>query len=51
MPAIHGCVTSGEVWQFLRLDGIRYTQDEDRYYLHDLSKILGILGAIMKGSR
>lgn len=51
IPSMHGCVTSGDDWQYLRLDGTRYTQDDDRYYLRDLGKILGILASIMKGSR
>jgi hypothetical protein len=39
----HGCVTSGSVWRFLKLEGSRLTIDRPEYYLRDLSKILGIL--------
>lgn len=44
---IHGCVTTGESWQFLRLDGANLILDIDRYYLDNLEQILGILLAIM----
>lgn len=47
---MHGCVTTGEDWQFLRLDEQNLWIDRDRYYLPDLGKILGILVAIMKGA-
>jgi hypothetical protein len=49
IPLIYGCVTSGEDWQFLRLDGTCFMQDVDRYYIRDLDKILGILVSILKG--
>ncbi len=44
---LHGCVTTGEVWQFLRLDGPAATIDRRRYYLDDLAGILGIFRAIV----
>ena len=40
---IHGCVTTGEVWQFLRLVETTAQIDQRRYYLDDLP---GILAAI-----
>ncbi len=44
---IHGCVTTGEVWQFLRLDGDEARIDRRRYYLDDVGGILGAFGAIV----
>lgn len=44
---VHGCVTTGEDWQFLRLDDNNLIVDDDRYYINDVDKILGILLAIM----
>jgi len=38
---IYGCVTSGEVWQFLRLDINAAIQDVHRYSLAELDSILG----------
>ena len=37
---MYGCVTSGENWTFLRLDGNTFTIDTDRYYLNQLDLIL-----------
>lgn len=40
---IHGCVTTGETWQFLRLIDKKLFFDKKRYYLNELNTILGIL--------
>jgi hypothetical protein len=40
IPAIHGCVTSGEVWQFLRLRGKTVTIHTHKHYLDNLGVIL-----------
>ena len=40
---MYGCVTSGENWTFLRLDGDTFTLDTDRYYLNQLDLILSAL--------
>lgn len=44
-----GCVTTGETWQFLRLQGQDLFIDADRYYLTDLGAVLGILVAVIRG--
>jgi hypothetical protein len=48
IEAIYGCVTSGEVWQFLRLSHGVATIDHRRFYLDNVGLILaafvGILG-------
>ena len=43
IPAVYGCVTSGNMWRFLKLDGSTLYIDEPEYYLSDVPKILGIL--------
>lgn len=47
VDAIYGCVTSGEVWQFLRLRGTDLAVDTVRYYLDNLPGILGVFRAIL----
>jgi hypothetical protein len=44
---IYGCVTTGEAWQFLKLDGSRLILDSDRHYIVDLEKLLGIFQVII----
>lgn len=44
---VHGCVTTGEVWQFLRLDGLVAAIDRRRYYLDDVAGILGVFRTIV----
>lgn len=44
---VFGCVTSGEAWQFYRLDGDRLTMDSRRYYITQLPELLGVFGAAL----
>ncbi len=44
---IHGAVTTGSIWRFLKLEGDRVLIDLPEYYLHQVGKILGILLAIV----
>ncbi len=44
----YGCVTSGEIWQFLKLEEKVLTMDSDRYYIHQVEKIVGCLRAIVE---
>ena len=46
LPAIHGCVTTGEDWQFLSLADHAVTLYQPRFYLTDLPGILGIFYAL-----
>jgi len=49
--SIFGCVTTGEVWQFLRLsDGLALI-DGRRYYLDNVGAILANFRAIIAGGR
>jgi hypothetical protein len=43
---VFGCVTTGETWQFLRLADSDALLDKNRYYLDNLTSILGILRTI-----
>ena len=43
LPAIYGCVTSGKLWQFLKLEGKDVTIDFNEYYVTPVEEILGIL--------
>jgi hypothetical protein len=45
---IYGCVTTGEAWQFLKLDGSRLILDSERHYIVDLEKLLGIFQIILR---
>ncbi len=47
---VYGCVTTGEVWQFLRLHGTTATIDRRRYYLDNVGGILGVFRAIFNSS-
>jgi hypothetical protein len=49
IPAVFGCVTSGSVWRFLKLEGTTLRIDRPEYYLDDDAKILGILVGIARG--
>ncbi len=44
--AVYGCVTTGEVWQFLRLDGQTALLDTTRRYSNDVGSILAAFLAI-----
>ena len=43
ISTIHGVVTTGSIWKFLRLSGTTVEADLDEYYLNDVGKLLGIL--------
>jgi hypothetical protein len=42
IPIIYGCVTTGEAWQFLRLQDRHLKIESRMFYLNELEKILGI---------
>jgi hypothetical protein len=42
---IYGAVTTGSIWQFLKLEGQILSIDLSEYYLKDVNKILGILAS------
>jgi hypothetical protein len=43
ISAIYGCVTSGKLWQFLKLEDKDVTIDINEYYVTPVERILGIL--------
>jgi hypothetical protein len=43
ISAIYGCVTSGKLWQFLKLEDKDVTIDINEYYVTPVDRILGIL--------
>lgn len=45
--SLFGCVTTGETWLWLKLDGDRLILDQDTYYIHNLPQILGIFQLIL----
>ncbi len=47
IPTIYGCVTSGMLWQFLKLEGTNVTIDPTNYLVTPVQKILGILKWIL----
>jgi hypothetical protein len=47
---IYGCVTSGEVWQFLRLQQAAVLIDRDRLFINDVGDILAVLRALVTGA-
>jgi hypothetical protein len=50
-PVLHGCVSSGTNWRFLRLEGDVLSIDRHEYYLGDAGLLLGILVQIMGGPK
>jgi hypothetical protein len=42
LAAIYGCVTNGEIWQFVRLVGQNADIDRRRYYLDNVGGILSV---------
>jgi hypothetical protein len=43
IPVIYGCVTSGKLWQFLKLEDKDVTIDINEYQVMPVERILGIL--------
>jgi hypothetical protein len=50
-PRVHGCVTTGETWQFLRLAGAVAQIDRRRYYIDNLAGVLAVFQAILSMPR
>ena len=48
LPAIYGCVTTGENWQFLRLVQTAVTIDQGRLYIDNIGGILAALQACIQ---
>ena len=50
LPTVWGCVTTGEAWQFLRLRNQELVVDAGRYYITEVSTVLGILVSVMNAT-
>ena len=44
---VFGCVTTGEDWQFLRLEPAAVSIDRARYYIDNVGAILAVFGAMV----
>jgi hypothetical protein len=47
ISTVYGSVTSGTLWQFLKLEGLEVTIDRNTYFVSPVQKILGILKSIL----
>jgi hypothetical protein len=45
ITTIYGAVTTGSIWQFLKLEGQTLSIDLSEYYLKDVNKIISILAS------
>jgi hypothetical protein len=50
IPVIYGSVTSGKLWQFLKLEGQQVTIDVNEYTITPVDRILGILKWMVDGA-
>jgi hypothetical protein len=48
IPIVYGCITTGEDWQFLKLEKNTVTFDNKRFYLNEIDRILGVFNVIVK---
>lgn len=48
VDVIFGIVTTGSLWQFLKLNGSTVEIDTDEYYLKEVDKILGIIMSVIE---
>jgi hypothetical protein len=49
ITTIYGCVTSGKLWQFLKLEGKDVVIDTNEYSVTPVERILGILKWMVDG--
>lgn len=47
-PSLHGAVTTGNVWKFLRLSGTAAQIDAAEYYINEAGKIVAILARMLQ---
>jgi hypothetical protein len=51
LPALHGVVTTGSAWRFLRIVGSTAWIDAEEYHIHEIKRILGILCGVVRQAR
>ncbi len=47
ISVVYGCVTTGEEWQFLKLEEKQVLIDKQKYFIKDVNLILGVLQQIV----
>ena len=47
VSVVHGVVTTGSAWKFLRLAGVEVTLDVEEYFIAELARIMGILAHLL----
>ncbi len=47
IETIYGCVTTGNEWLFMKLEGEAYYIDSQIYYLNQLEELLGVFQQII----
>lgn len=47
IPVLYGCVTTGQEWQFLKLEDNKAVINKELYFLDNLPQILGVLQLII----
>jgi hypothetical protein len=47
IPRVFGCVTTGEAWQYLRLEGAAVGIDRTRYYIDNVGLVLAVWQAVI----
>jgi hypothetical protein len=47
IETIFGCITTGEAWQFLKLEHSKIVIDTERYYINEVGVILAVLQEII----
>jgi hypothetical protein len=50
VATVHGVVTTGSEWKFLRLVGVNVTLDVEVYFIAELGRIMGILAHVLKAA-
>jgi hypothetical protein len=48
LPQVYGCITTGENWQFLRLENSQLVIENKRHYLSELGSLLGSFKRILE---
>jgi len=47
LPVIYGCVTTGDDWLFMKLEGQQILIDIKKYYLGDVPELLGVFQSVI----
>ncbi len=45
--AVHGAVTTGSDWRFLRMSGLEVEIDREEYYLREVERVVGVLVSML----